>query len=86
MDFFHECNIPSRVWRWRGREKFGDGLSYWLDVGRDANSTRVHIEEEIPPFRMVFEEGVRDSCDITRSKVLEMFYEREILFDEFVYF
>jgi hypothetical protein len=61
-------------------------LSYWFDVGRDANSTRVHIEEEIPPFRMVFEEGVRDSCDVTRSKVLDMIYGSGILFDEFVYF
>jgi hypothetical protein len=86
LDFFHERNVSGRVRRWRGREELGHGLSYWFDVGRDANSTRVYIEEEIPPFRMVFEEGVRDSCDVTRSRILDMLCGRGILFDEFVYF
>jgi hypothetical protein len=86
LDFFHEGNVSGRVGRWRCGEELGDGLSYWFDVGRYANSTRVYIEEEIPPFRVVFEEGVRDSCDVTRSKILDIIYGRGILFDEFVYF
>jgi hypothetical protein len=68
LDFLHKGNIP----RWIGRGRPGEevGKGGWRGRrcgGGDSDSASVYVEEEIPPFGVVFKQWVCYACYVTGS-------------------
>lgn len=59
LDFLHKGDVTCGICGRRDGEKFGDRVSGGRgDLWGYADSACVDIEEEVPPFRVVFKEGV----------------------------